>query len=394
LRTPLAIPPNSKSANFPAGNDFEQHEPWANRIALTVKNGDSLASLFDKHDISGRDLHAVMQLKGDTQKLKRVKPGDEILVTLDDKNNLLALSLDVDQDSKLVVNRIDHEFVASLVERPVQKRAAYKHGVIETSLFAAAKEAGLSDNLTMNLAGIFGWDIDYVYDLRVGDEFSLLYEELYRDGEKIKDGAILAAEFINDGKRLQAVRYTDATGNSDYYTPDGKAMRKEFLRAPLNFMYVSSGFNPRRFHPILKRVKAHRGIDYRAPKGTPVYAAGDGKVIRATYDKANGHHVFIQHGQRYVTKYLHFTKRTVRRGQRVKQGQTIGYVGSTGLATAPHLHYEFLVDGVHRNPRTVKLPAAKPIEEQHLNDFLANSAPMVRQLAITSDRPAIAVASP
>ena len=246
----------------------------------------------------------------------------------------------------------------------------------------------------MDLAGIFGWDIDYALDIRSNDEFTLLYEELYRGGEKIRDGAIIAAEFINAGNSYRAVRFTDASGNTDYYAPDGKAMRKEFLRAPLNFKYVSSRFNPRRLHPILKKVRAHRGIDYRAPQGTPVYAAGDGRVARSAYDTINGHHVFIQHGARYTTKYLHFTRRAVRTGQKVRQGQIIGYGGSTGLATAAHLHYEFMVNGVHRNPRTVKLPDATPINNAYLQDFLAHGTPLLRQLEFRHKPEIIATAAP
>jgi len=210
----------------------------------------------------------------------------------------------------------------------------------------------------------------------------VIYEEKYVQGEKIGNGNILAAEFVNQGNAYQAVRYQDTAGNSEYFTPAGMSMRKAFIRNPVDFSYISSKFNPRRFHPILKRVKAHNGVDYRAPKGTPVRAAGDGKVITSTYSKYNGHHVFIQHGQKYITKYLHFTKRKVRRGQKVKQGQVIGYVGSTGLAQAPHLHYEFLVNGVHRNPRTIKLPDAKPINKKEKSRFLNNTRDLVKQLEV------------
>ena len=171
-------------------------------------------------------------------------------------------------------------------------------------------------------------------------------------------------------------------------------MRKAFLRAPLNFSYISSSFNPKRFHPILKRVKAHNGIDYRAPKGTPVFAAGDGKVIQSAYSKFNGHHVFIQHANSIVTKYLHFTNRNVKKGQRVKQGDVIGYVGATGLAQAPHLHYEFLLNGVHRNPRTVSLPVANPLGDTELADFKRQAAPVLTQLSRLESASMYASSSP
>ena len=257
---------------------------------------------------------------------------------------------------------------------------ANARGIITNSLFLAGKDAGLTDALVMELAGIFGWDIDFILDIREGDQFTVIYEEKYVEGEKIANGKILAAEFLNQGKSYKSVRYTDSLGNSEYYTPAGLSMRKAFLRAPVDFSYISSSFNPRRYHPILKRVKAHNGVDYRAPKGTPVKAAGDGKVIISAYSKYNGHHVFVQHGQKYVTKYLHFTKRKVRSGQKVKQGQIIGYVGATGLAEAPHLHYEFLVNGVHRNPRTIKLPDAQPINRKEKNAFIKQTKRFVKLL--------------
>ena len=203
---------------------------------------------------------------------------------------------------------------------------------------------------------------------------------MYREGAFLRDGNIVAATFINQDQRYQAIRF-DAEGTADFFAPDGRNMRKEFLRAPLNFSYISSGFNPRRMHPVLKRVRPHNGIDYYAPKGTPVYAAGAGTVIRSAYSSANGNHVFIKHANSIVTKYLHFTKRAVNQGQKVRQGQTIGYVGSTGLATGPHLHYEFLVNGVHRNPRTVPLPKVEPLQGELLTGFQAHAAPYLTRLS-------------
>jgi len=208
----------------------------------------------------------------------------------------------------------------------------------------------------------------------------LVYEKVYREGEFLRDGNILAATFINQGERFQAIYFKqgDVAG---YFAPDGRNMRKAFLRAPLNFSYISSGFNPRRMHPVLKRIRPHNGIDYYAPRGTPVYTAGDGTVTRSAYSRANGHHVFVKHANSIETKYLHFTKRAVKRGQKVKQGQTIGYVGSTGLATGPHLHYEFVVNGVHRNPSTVPLPKVEPLRGDLLASFQSQAAPMLTQLS-------------
>jgi murein DD-endopeptidase MepM/ murein hydrolase activator NlpD len=286
----------------------------------------------------------------------------------------------LDESRYLIVAREGGTLTADVQHREIVAEVTQAEGMIESSLFLAAKKAGLRDAMIMKLANIFGWDIDFVLDIREGDRFLLVYEKLYREGEYLRDGKILAATFINQGERFQAIWFEHGD-IADYFAPDGRNMRKAFLRAPLNFSYISSGFNPRRIHPVLKRVRPHRGIDYYAPPGTPVYAAGDGTVIQSAYSRANGHHVFVKHANSIVTKYLHFTKRTVKKGQKVKQGQTIGTVGSTGLATGPHLHYEFVLNGVHRNPRTVPLPKVEPLKGDALVAFQEQSAPMLTQLS-------------
>ncbi len=361
-------------------------------LELIVQPGDSLAALFAQNGISASDLHEIMKLGSSARQLQKLRPGERVRLGVDEDGKLRSLATTIEDAQRLEVVRLADGF--KLVEKalPVQRQVRVASGSIQSSLYQAGYDAGLSDALIMSLANIFGWDIDFALDIRAGDQFRVIYEEIYRDGEKVRDGNILAATFINDGRELNAVRFEDENGDAAYYSPDGKPMRKAFLRAPLNFSYVSSGFNPKRFHPVLKRVKAHNGIDYRAPAGTPVYAAGDGRVIRSAYDKYNGNHVFIQHGQSYVTKYLHFTRRAVKNGERVTQGQVIGYVGSTGLSTAPHLHYEFLVNGVHRNPRTVKLPDAEPLPEKYRAQFAAASGPLLRQLDLLEPSARVAVA--
>lgn len=376
----LALPSEGGKHIQRAGGSGEIED--LRKIQLEVEPGDSLAAMFDRKELSRQDLHSIMQLGGEVERLKMLQPGDHIQVTADETGSIFSLSIETDETSRLDIRRGNEGFTASAHALPLQRRVRTATAEIETSLYAAGYEAGMSDTLIMNLANIFGWDIDFALDIRRGDEFRIMYEEIYRDGEKIKDGPIIAAEFVNDGRTLQAVRFVEPDGTSAYYAPDGRAMKKTFLRAPLNFLYVSSSFNPKRLHPVLNRVRPHNGIDYSAPKGTPVYAAGDGRVTRSSYSKYNGHHVFIQHGEKFVTKYLHFTRRTVSAGQRVKQGQIIGYVGSTGLASGPHLHYEFLVNGVHRNPRTVQLPDAEPIDKKYRQQFMAMSQPLLRQLEL------------
>ncbi|MCK4675759.1 MAG: peptidoglycan DD-metalloendopeptidase family protein, partial [Gammaproteobacteria bacterium] len=254
----------------------------------------------------------------------------------------------------------------------------------------AGESAGISDNIIMELANIFGWDIDFALDIRKGDNFTVLYEELYRDGEKISDGKILAADFINDGKIYRAVRYKNPqTSESEYYTPDGKSMRKAFIRSPVHFSRISSGFNLKRKHPILLNKRPHRGVDYAAKSGTPIYAAGDGKVIFKGKKGGYGKVMILKHGSKYSSLYAHLKtyNRKLRVGSRVKQGQTIAYVGSTGLATGPHLHYEFRVNGVHRNPLTVRLPASNPVPKRYMDDFDLVTAPVIAQLDLVVTRP-------
>ena len=359
-----------------AGNP-DSDDQW---ISVTVQSGQTLDSIFRQQGFSASTLHNLVRLDDNTRKLTKIRPGDVFEFVKDDNGGLLRMRYAMNEAQHLLVSNESDALHAYIQEREILKEIEEAEGIISSSLFLAAKEAGLSDAMTMELANVFGWDIDFVFDIREGDRFFLVYEKLYRDGEFLRDGAILAATFVNQGERYRAIRHETEFG-SDYYDDDGRPMRKEFLRAPLNFAYISSGFNPRRFHPILKRVRPHNGIDYYAPRGTPVYAAGDGTVIRSAFSNANGHHVFIQHSESIETRYLHFTNRAVKEGQRVKQGQTIGFVGSTGLASGPHLHYEFLLNGVHRNPRTVPLPKVEQLDQESLANFQQIAAPMLTRLA-------------
>ncbi|MCW8872632.1 MAG: peptidoglycan DD-metalloendopeptidase family protein [Xanthomonadales bacterium] len=348
--------------------------------SVTVRSGQTLDAIFRQQGYSIPLLHRILALNGDTKGLTRIRPGDVFDFRTDDAGYLAEMRYPLDEARYLIVRQLNGELFAEILEREIAAEVAESEGIIDSSLFVAGKQAGLSDAMVMKLANIFGWDIDFVLDIRKGDRFMLVYEKLYREGEFLREGEILAATFINQGERFQAIRFDDGD-NHGYFAPDGRNMRKAFLRAPLNFSYISSNFNPRRMHPVLKRLRPHNGIDYYAPRGTPVYAAGDGTVTRSTYSAANGNHVFIKHAGSIETKYLHFTKRLVKQGQKVRQGQTIGTVGSTGLATGPHLHYEFVVNGVHRNPRTVPLPKVEPLKGGALVAFQSQAAPLLTQLS-------------
>ena len=343
----------------------------------TVKSGDTLAKIFKRAGLSPKDTYAVSHAGEQAKTLVTLLPGDKLdLNVIDNQFAGLRYALSPTDTLYIEPEEDSDELLSHIDSKPVEVRHNFAQGEITSSFWNAGVAAGLTDNQIMHLAGIFGWDIDFAMEIRGGDTFNVVYEERYIDGEFVGYGDIVAAEFVNQGEKFAAIQHED--GN--YYTPEGRSMRKSFLRAPINFKYVSSNFSKARFHPVQKRWKAHRGTDYVAAVGTPVMAAGDGKVIEASYNKYNGNYVFIQHGEKYTTKYLHFKKKAVKKGDIVKQGQTIGYLGSTGLASGPHVHYEFLVDGVHRNPRTVDLPKALPIDPKQRDAFMQIAEQRLAQL--------------
>ena len=351
----------------------EPHEPapeFEERV-VKVKPGDNLSLIFGRVDLTAADLQRVLASGPLAKKLARIYPGHKLAFSLDAEGQLVKLTYSPGPLEALEFTRAGERFESHEVVHQPDRMRTYKYGRIEHSLFTASQRAGLSDDLTMRLAQIFQWDVDFVLDIRKGDEFHVVYEEKYLNGEFVGNGEILAAEFVNQGDSYRAVRYTTLDDSTGYYAPDGSSLRKAFLRAPVSFSRISSNFNLRRVHPLFKRAMPHRGIDYAAPAGTPIMASGDGKVITASRTKPNGNFVVIKHGEQFQTKYLHLSKfaRGVRSGARVKQGQIIGYVGATGWATAPHLHYEFLVNGVHKNPRTVALPKALPVPSAEKERF-------------------------
>ena len=350
---------------------------------ITVNPGDNLSVLFARAGLNDADVHHIVRRAPEGKGLTRLYPGEKISFLINDEGRLSALKQIKSPLETVVYRREGDSYTRDVVVREPEVHRALASATIESSLFLAGQKAGMSQTLIMELANIFGGVIDFVLDPRQGDSFHLLYEELYLDGERYKTGNILAAEFVNKGESYTAFRYVDESGRAGYYSALGESMRRQFMLAPVDFTRVSSNFNPRRLHPIYKTRRPHRGTDYAAPRGTPVFAAGDGRVTEAGYTKANGNYVVIQHGQAYTTKYLHLHKRKVRQGQRVDQNQVIGTVGSTGAATGPHLHYEFLVNGVHRNPRTIhkKLPKAASLAAAELPRFQQHTQTFQMQLA-------------
>lgn len=373
LHYALALPePSLVAEPSPVTEPLEEPTEQNNWHSVTIKSGDTLASIFSKYKLPPSTTHAIATLNDQTKALRYIKPGQKIHLLMDEQDQLRQMKYEPDITKTLLIQREeDQTFGSKIINYKLDAFPVYREGVIESSLFEAAAASNIPENVIMDLAAIFGWDIDFSLDIRVGDKFSIVYNELYKGDNKIRNGRILAAEFINNGKTYRAVYYTDPKGNGDYFDESGKSMRKAFLRSPVDFRRISSRFSNKRWHPVLSKWRSHKGVDYAAARGTPVRASGDGKIILAGNKGGYGRTIIIQHGSRYKTVYGHLNgyARGVRNGKKVKQGQIIGYVGSSGLATGPHLHYEFRVNGAHRNPLTVRLPEAKPVHSSYLAHF-------------------------
>ena len=346
-----------------------------------VRKGDTLSSIFKRAKISAKELMLLTKVKH-AKYLRKIFPGDKLIIQKTPDGMLGHLHKRIDISQTLIIDLVEDKFVSDIAIDKLDVRYNRISSIIDSSLYISAKNAGLNDNVIMDLANIFGWDVDFALDIRKGDSFAIIFEEIFRNGELVKTGNIVAAEFVNRGHRFVALRYTDPKGNTNYFTPEGKSMKKAFLRAPVDFRRISSHFKKQRWHPVLGKKRPHRGVDYAAAIGTPIKASGDGKVIFRGWKGGYGRTIILKHGSKYTTLYGHLSKYrgSVKSGSRVKQGQIIGYVGKSGLATGPHLHYEFRVNGVHRNPVTVKLPDSAPIAKAYRNDFKTKTSSILAEL--------------
>lgn len=382
-------------STLPATTTVLLQAPPSEWITETVHSGDSMARIFGRLGLAPTQLHSLMQVEQARDYLRRVQPGQTLKLLVDDNQNVQALVLELNRFDSFALQRDADKFIASSHHRDVETRTNHAVAQIDSSLFESGQRAGMSDALIMEMANTFGWDIDFALDVRNGDHFALVFEEHFLDGEKIDQGPILAAEFVTQNQVYRAVRYTDPDGNSNYYTPEGLSMRKAFLRTPVDFRRISSRFGSRH-HPILNKIKLHKGVDYSAPAGTPIRASGDGKVVYKGVKGGYGRTIMLQHGGTYSTLYGHMSafKKGVNSGSHVRQGQVIGYVGSSGLATGPHLHYEFRVNGIHRNPLTIKLPNAEPIPEKYKTAFLQQTQPMLVALETVKQQTSVALHNP
>ena len=356
--------------NAVMGPLLPEHYRWTE---LTVASGDTLSSIFNKVGLSAQELYRVVSSSDQANVLNRLHPGDELSFYMPEPGQLQQLQVLTSPLEGYVFTRMDARFEVEPIERSADVVEVIKQGSIADSLFMAGQRADIPATIIMDMADIFGGVIDFLLDPRQGDEFSIIYEEKYLNGEFIGTGDIIGAQFINRGREHIAVRYENAQGESGFFSPEGESMRKAFLRNPLDVFRISSNFNPNRRHPILNTIRAHKGTDYAAPTGTPVRATADGKVTWAARNGSFGNLVVIEHSGAFQTKYAHLNNYAngVRKGSRVKQGQIIGYVGSTGGATGPHLHYEFVVNGVHKDPRTIvdQLPQAIALDKAEMPRF-------------------------
>lgn len=350
-------------------------------VAVTIGRNDTLDQIFRGLQLKLSDLAELRSLPDVRKSLDMIRPGDVIQLTHLD-GEIKSLTRQISETAMLSVTRADDGFSANILENPLESGEHTLRGTVDSSLYVAVNAAGGTDRLAVELADVFKYDIDFVNQVQPGDAFTVAYEQEFQDGRFVRDGDILAAEFVNAGKPYRAVRYVGPNGKADYYTPDGRPVRKAFLRYPVDYARISSGFSKARRHPVLNRVRAHKGIDFAAPTGTPIKAAGNGRIIERGRKGGYGNAIVLSHGKGITTLYGHMSRfvKGLSVGSYVKQGQVIGYVGMTGLATGPHVHYEYRVNGVHMNPARVTVPKADPIPASLMADFKAQTAPLLARL--------------
>lgn len=358
-------------------------DPLADFETITVQSGDSLAAIFSRMGLSPQELHRVVNAGDSARALNRIHPGQEMHFRLREGGEGLAeLRYPLDRTRTLIVEHDEDGFAVAVHEQTLETRQLHATGTIDRSLYLAGRQAGLSNRHIMQLMSIFEWQLDFNRDVRGGDRFSVIYEAEFLDGERVRDGRIVAASFENRGRTFQALHYEFPDGTQGYFTPDGENLRKAFIRRPVQSARISSGFNRHRKHPVLGVTRPHLGTDFAAPTGTPIMAAGSGRVVHVGRKGGYGHTVIIQHSNQYRTLYAHMSRYAngLRVGSRVDQGQVIGYVGRSGLATGPHLHYELHVNGQPRDAMRVELPNGDPVPREHLADFKASTGSLLAML--------------
>jgi murein DD-endopeptidase MepM/ murein hydrolase activator NlpD len=398
LEVPVSINAIATPSIYDATADFLSDTTPQIQYPLTVdykiKPNENLSTIFEKFELDKTTLYTITHANEVGQDFADLDVGKTLEIKINAPGELEYLIYKKDAINTLIATRSDDGFDVKMISAPIEREIATVQGTIQNSLFLDAKQAGLPDKLIMKLADIFAWDIDFAQNLKDGDQFTVVYEKFLVEGKQVYTGDIVATEFVNKGKAFSAIRYKDKEGKVTYYTPQGKVMRKTFLTSPVDFVHISSYFNLHRRHPILNTIRAHKGVDYAATTGTPVKTVGDGKIVFRGTQHGYGNVIIVQHGEKYTTLYGHLSRfqanQTV--GSSVGQGEVIGYVGQTGLATGPHLHYEFRIDGVHQNPLTAHLPDSLAASKDFLAEFKAQTQPFIDKLnQLTASTPDIKV---
>lgn len=368
LALPEATPTDSGSFDF-----------WREE---RIGRGDTLPGLLSRLGVSASDTREFLAAAREAKSLARLVPGRSVMARVTSGGQLMLFRYLASDETLVTVSRSEGMFKAEQQHVTLETRMIMRSGKIQGSLFGATDAADVPDRIASEMAEAFSGDIDFHKDLRRGDHFSTVYEAMYFEGQLIKTGRLLAAEFVNQGKSYRAISFKDAQGREGYFTPDGQSMKRAFLKSPMPFTRISSGFSNARYHPVLKEWRAHKGIDYAAPTGTPVRAIADSVVSFAGRKGGYGNLILLDHQGPYSTAYGHLSRfaKGLRRGNRISQGQVIGYVGSTGLATGPHLHYEFRVNGVQKNPLALKLPTSYPLDSRAKSQFAAHAQPLAKRL--------------
>ena len=333
-----------------------------------VKSGENLSVIFEKYAVSLNTTYQIFR-KDKSGEVKNIQPGNWLEFTfIGSELQLIRIIKSPVLEFQIFTNP---SIEITKIEKTPEQIISFKSGIIQSSFYLAGLKADIPESVIMDLAYIFGWDIDFVFDIRANDKFRILYETPFVDGVKVANGSILFAEFYNDNKKYSAIRFKGKNKRWDYFDDEGNSLEKAFLRAPLDFAYVSSHFNPNRRHPILNKIRAHNGVDYAAKRNTPIRATGEGVIESIGWKSGYGRTVVIRHGGDISTLYAHMEKyqSSLVKGGKIKQGQTIGYVGDSGLATAPHLHYEFKIGNKRSDPLKVLLPSALPLKKSLMPEF-------------------------
>ncbi len=379
--------PDANRAAVSSAEDLDPTErasPSLEETTITVDSGDTLSTIFEKAGLGYSDVLKVLDLGDEARRLERIRPGDKLVLMMDDAERFAGLKYDLSSESELSIFRSEgDQLVAEITDLPSETRLVSAGGTIKGSLYQSAIATGVPPAQIMQLAEVFGWKVDFLRDVRDGDQFRLIYEVREREGERLGTGQLVAAEFLNRGERVQAVRYTSPNGTTGYYEPDGSSLERGFLRYPVEFSRISSNFNPKRLHPIHNTVRPHNGVDLAAPTGTPVKSAASGRVTFVGWKHGYGKVIQVRHDATHETLYAHLSgfKGNLKRGASVDKGTTIGFVGMTGGATGPHLHYEFKVHGKALDPLKVDLPEANPIASEDRKDFIARTRGSLEELA-------------